>query len=209
KTSVWAKPTKAATDMLGLPSPYYARMAGSFPFLEGGSKKLLFVTASAPRNFDCHGCAPLVSVAVFAQEAGKWKIETTESALTTSGAWGKTGEFKLEKIGPEKHALVVKSAFSAQGENSEMAFFYAREGNRFKQVMQMQVHGDNGGNCGPGMQPCYDFTSTYEVKPGGAGEYYNVIVSTTGTKINNKGKPAPAKKREIYVFRNGEYKAGL
>jgi len=59
------------------------------------------------------------------------------------------------------------------------------------------------------MQPCYDLTSTYELRPGGSGPYYNVIVSTTGTQINNKGKPAPAKKREIYVFRDGEYKAGL
>ena len=68
---------------------------------------------------------------------------------------------------------------------------------------------EHGGNCGPGMAPCYDYKATYEFKPGGSGPYYNLIVTTTGTKINNKGKPGPAKKREIYVFRDGEYKAGL
>ncbi|MGH9531531.1 MAG: hypothetical protein ACRD2Q_04005 [Terriglobales bacterium] len=73
----------------------------------------------------------------------------------------------------------------------------------------LEIHGDNGGSCGPEMHACYDFTSTYALKPGGSGPYYNVIASTNGTKINNKGKPAPAKKREIYVFKDGEYKAGL
>jgi hypothetical protein len=210
KTSVWQKPTKAALEMVSQNAgPLYSQMIGYFPFLEDGSKKVMFVTASAPRNFDCHACAPVLSVAVFSQDAGKWKLETAESALTASGSWGKAGEVKLEQIGPEKHAVVVKSGFTAQGETSETAFFYAQEGGKFKQVLVLDTHRDNGGNCGPGMQPCYDFTSTYELKAGGSGEYYNVIVSTTGTPINSQGKPAPAKKREIYVFRDGEYKAGL
>lgn len=209
KASVWAKPSKAALEMMGQPAPYYSTMVGHFPFQEDGAKKVMFVTASAPRNFDCHGCGPLISVAVFSQVAGKWKMETTESALTTSGAWGKAGEFKLETIGPEKHALVMSSGFTAQGETTEVAFFYAQESGKFKQILVLDLHGDNGGNCGPGMQACYDFNSTYEFKPGGTGPYYNAIVTSTGTRINNKGKPAPAKKREIYVFRDGEYKAGL
>lgn len=210
KTSVWQKPTKAALEMIGQGAgPLYSQMVGHFPFLEDGSKKVMFVTASAPRNFDCHGCAPVISVAVFSQDMGKWKLETAESALTTSGAWGKAGNFKLVQMGPEKHALVAISGFTAQGENSETAFFYAQENGKFKQVLVLDTHRDNGGNCGPGMQACYDVTSTYELKPVGSGAYYNVIVSTSGTQINSKGKPAPAKKREIYVFKDGEYKAGL
>lgn len=210
KTSVWQKPTKAALEMVSQSAgPLYSQMVGHFPFQQEGSKKVMFVTASAPRNYDCHACAPVISVAVFSQDAGKWKLETAESALTASGAWGKVGQFKLVQIGPEKQALVVISGFTAQGETSETAFFYAQEGGKFKQVLVLDTHRDNGGNCGPGMQSCYDFTSTYELKPGGSGAYYNVIVSTTGTQINSKGKPAPAKKREIYVFRDGEYKAGL
>ncbi len=210
RTSVWQKPTKAALEMISQNAgPLYSKMAGYFPFQEEGSKKVMFVTASGPRNFDCHGCAPVISAAVFSQDAGKWKLETAESALTSSGAWGKPGEFKLEKIGPEKHAVVVTSAFTAQGESSETAFFYTQENGKFKQVLVLDTHGDNGGNCGPGMQPCYNFTSTYELKPGGSGAYYNVIVSSKGTNINDKGKVALVKKREIYVFKDGEYKAGL
>ncbi len=210
KASRWDRPTKAALEMLSQSAgPLYSRMGGSFPFQEAGEKKLLFVTWSVPRNYDCHGCGPLISVAVFSQAAGKWKLESTEGALTTSGAWGKPGEFKLEQIGPERQALVVTSGFTAQGENSETAFFYAQEGGKFKQILVLEIHGDNGGNCGPGMQPCYDFTSTYELKPGGTEPYYNLIVSSTGTRVNDKGKVAPAKKRQIYVFKDGEYKAGL
>jgi hypothetical protein len=210
KTSVWQKPTKAALEMISQSAgPLYSQMVGHFPFQQEGSKKVMFVTASAPRNFDCHACAPVISVAMFSQDAGKWKLETVESALTASGAWGKAGDFKLVQMGQEKYALVVISGYTAQGENSETAAFYAQENGKFKQVLTLDTHRDNGGNCGPGMQPCYDYTSTYELKPGGSGAYYNVIVSTTGTRINNKGKPAPAKKREIYVFRDGEYKAGL
>jgi hypothetical protein len=209
KTSLWAKPSKAALEMLSQSAgPLYSRLAGSFPCQEAGNKKLLFVTSSAPRNFDCHGCAPLISVAVFSQESGKWKIETTEPALATSGAWGKPGEFKLAQIGPERYALVVRSGFTAQGDTSETAIFYAREGAKFKQILVLDLHGDNGGNCDPSGRPCFDFNSTYEFKPGGTGPYYNLIVTSTGTRLNDKGKVAPAKKRQIYVFKNGEYVVG-
>lgn len=210
KTSRWDKPTKAALEMLSQSAgPLYSQMGGAFPFQQEGEKKLLFVTWSVPRNYDCHGCGALISVAVFSQAAGKWKLETTEAALTTSGAWGKPGEFKLEQIGPERHALVVSSGFTGQGETTEAAFFYAREGAKFKQILALDIHSDNGGNCDPPGRPCYDFNSTYEFKPGGTEPYYNLIVSSTGTKLNDKGKVAPIRKRQIYVFKDGEYKAGL
>jgi hypothetical protein len=208
KVSVWSKPTKAALDMMGLSAgPLYARMAKAFPFQENGDKKLLFVTYSGPRNFDCHGCAPLISVALFSQEAGKWKLETTEAALTATGAWGKPGEFKMEPIGAEKHALAVISGFTAQGDTSETTFFYARDGLKFKQVLALETHSDNGGNCGPGMQVCYNFDSKYAFQPNSTQPYHDLVVISTGTRLNDKGKVVPAKKRQVYVFKNGEYKA--
>ncbi len=207
KTSQWIKPTKAALEMMGLNAgPLISRMGGAFPFQEGGNKKLLFVTWSVPRNFDCHGCSPLVSVAVFSQGAGKWEIEATESALTTSGAWGAPGTFKLEQVGTERFALVVNSAFTAQGQTSEAAFFYVREGAKFKQALVLNLQEDNGGMCGAGGHVCYSYESKYAFQPKGTEPYYDLLVTATGTRLNDKGKVVKAKPKQTYVFKDGEYK---
>ncbi|HXE91091.1 MAG TPA: hypothetical protein VNK82_09030 [Terriglobales bacterium] len=54
---------------------------------------------------------------------------------------------------------------------------------------------------------CDNFDSTYAFQPNTTQPDQDLVVTSTGTRLNDKGKVVPVKKRQVYVFRGGEYKA--
>jgi hypothetical protein len=215
-TSQWLNPPKAAVEALGFGAQksLVARYGGGFPIVQGGERKVVIWTWSAvAQPFDCHACAPVISATVFAQTEGRWRIEGAEPALGASGGWGRPGQVKIEKVGPDAYALITESGFTGQGETSSLATVYVMQpGGRFKQAANIDTHGDNGGNCdtdksGSVPYACYDYSATYTFRPNGAQPFYDLVVTTTGTRIGDKGKVISAKGTKVYVYREGEYKA--
>jgi hypothetical protein len=215
RTSRWMHPPKAAVEALGFDrQPFLvSRYGGGFPFVQGGERKLLIWTWSGVAGpFDCHACAPLISVTVFAQSAGRWRIEGSEPGLGASGAWGRPGSVKLEKVGADAYAVVTESGFTGQGETSSLATVYVMQpGGRFRLAIHLDTHGDNGGNCdfdrsGDVPYACFDYTATYSFRPHPAQPYYDLVVTTTGTRIGENGKVVSAKGTQVYAYRDGEYK---
>jgi hypothetical protein len=209
RTSRWTSVTKAALDLLSIDTPatFVAHMGGAFPFLQNGERKILFVTWSTPPNFDCHACAPVVSAAVFTQAAGNWKVAVADPAVTVAGGFGKPGTFKLERVGENQYGLVVETGFTGQGDTSQLLTLHVPDGPKFKTVLQLDTHMDNGGSCGPpAPSACYSYDAKYRLEPKPGQEYHDIVVTTTGTKIGANGRVVPATGTARYVFSAGEYK---
>jgi len=207
RSSRWNKPTKEVFEMLGAkPATVLVHPGGIFPFVKAGQRYALMVVWSTPlQGYDCHACAPAVSTILFKRNGTKWQVGGGAEALTSSGGWGRPGEFSLEKIGPEEFALVIKDGYTGQGETTSMATFYHVADKKMAKLVQLELHGDNGGACGqPGPGSCYSFDKKYTFVPS-AKPFFDLTVTSTGTKIGDKGKVVHERGTQVMVYKNGEY----
>jgi hypothetical protein len=207
RTSRWTPVPKAALELASQdkPVPFVAHMGGAFPFMQNGERRILFVTWSTPPNFDCHACAPVISAAVFTQAAGSWKVALADPAVTVSGGFGEPGTIKAERVGENHYGLVLESSFTGQGDTSSLLTVHVPEGTKFKTVLQLDSHMDNAGSCGA-PSSCFSYDAKYRVEPKPGQEYHDIVVTTTGTKLNANGRVVPATATTRYVYTAGEYK---
>lgn len=92
-----------------------ARPVFSKTFIEKGEKKRLFLAGTAPENYNCHACVPIVSGAFFAENNGEWAVESKIPVVALKGSFGKIGECTWQEIGNDRFALVVSNLDGGQG----------------------------------------------------------------------------------------------
>jgi len=108
------------------------------------------VASSAPsRDFECHACAPRLSLHLFVFSNHRWMLQ--RSYFSDPINWGQWGEGPSKDevvfllIGPGWPALLLKGAGGGQGYFSANDYLYLIERDRVKEIFHAEVHEDDAG----------------------------------------------------------------
>lgn len=181
----------------------------SKPFRQLILDRRLLLFTFVPPNYDCHACAPSLGGALFSKVEGGWKLDSISRHILTDGAFGELPEPKMIKLGKERVGIAIETGFTSTGVTEGGLYLVAEVDGKLKEVFLLpEAFGDNGGNCGDDLGPCWSFESKFNYVPGGNDEWFDVVVATTGTEKNDKDEIVPVKKNRRFTFQNGKYQAG-
>lgn len=186
----------------------FAEAFFSKDFRQAGNDRRFLLMRVAPPDYECHVCSPAVAGATFTKTDAGWRLDAFTKFIVTTGSYGAPPEGELVRMGPDRTGVLMTSAYEGQG-ITEGGFLLIAE-NAGKLSMALAVpgaFGDNSGDCGEGLGPCYEFKSATAFVPGANPDWYDFTVSTEGAQKNDKGRIVPAKKKQRFTFRDGKYQA--
>ena len=193
----------------GKPLEVFASVYLSKPFKQLVIDRRLLLFTMVPPEYECHVCAPALGGALFSKVEGGWKLDSVNRHILTAGSYGGLPAPSVVKLGKERIGIAIETGFTSTGETSGGLDLIAEVDGKLKQVFTLEsTFGDNSGNCGEDLGPCWSFQSKYNYVPGGNDEWYDVVVATTGTEKNDRDEIVPVKKNRRFVFRNGKYEGG-
>lgn len=193
----------------GRASDMFASVYLSKPFSQLIIERRMLLFTLTPPEFECHACQPALGGALFSKVEGGWRLDSVNRHILTNGAYGGLPDPKVIKLGKERMGIALEVGFTSTGETSGGLDLIAEVDGKLKKVFSMdETFGDNSGNCGEDLGPCWSFQSKYSYVPGGNEEWYDVAVATSGTEKNDQGDIVPVKKNRRFVFRNGKYENG-
>lgn len=175
-------------------------------FNQSGVQRYFIITETVPAQYDCHACGPLVGGAVFTQQGDRWQLDSESRLVRPMGGFGTAPKGKLTKIGPDRYGVVFHDGGTGQGYTHEAVSLLAEVGERISEVLSVNPYGgDNEGTCGEDLQPCWKFSSRMDFESGSNPDYFDIKVTTTGTKTDDNGNIGRANAVKKYTFVNGKY----
>jgi hypothetical protein len=174
---------------------------------ENGVRKVYMLTWAKPAGqpFDCKGCAPLISAAVFVQGPDGWKPESIGRTVLAFGDFGKPPEGRLVEIGPQTHAFLLRVT-SAQERTTVGEALLVPWNGTIQEAMRTVVEDSNQGNCG-GAYPCYSNQREFKFVPGSDPQHNDIVLTLTGTDMppHPPYKVHPVSGTERLHFQDGKY----
>lgn len=190
---------------------------------EGGKRKIVVLTYAVPDqepitpsnetpdSFDCPPCSPLMGVAIFVHDRDAWKIESSNTMVSPLGGFGQPLKYvKIVKIGLHRIGIEFFDGSIGQGETTLSKWLLVPWKNGVNIALTRVISDDNRGGCGKyaGGLPCYANKRSLVFIPGSNPEYYDIVLTLTGTDLSD-GKPLRLKKVngfEKLSFIDGIYK---
>lgn len=216
--SKW-QPDRKKIDDLGFyngDEPFYATAILNDTFSENGKERRVLITQSAPKNHDCHACAPLIGGAFFTKVGDIWQLDSQEKYIGTYGSFGQPPDFDIEQIGPNKHAIITELNFLHMGIATSSLALLVEDKGRINEVLLFSELASN--NEGAGCEDydedenslktapkCFSYESDYDFEPGQNPDFYDLKIKRTGTMQDNEGKVKPVNETFVYRFLNGKY----
>ena len=167
-------------------------------------KYVLLTEASSP---DCnsHLCSAEIYAASLFNHADHWKPVSQPRLIAKMGSFGRAPEAEIAKIGPSKYGFLFHPGFTGQGITKESLVIYADTGRMYDRLLSVEgTAGDNQGNCSQELHNCWSYKSNIEFMTGKNPEYYDLLLTTTGTRPNSR-KITDFKKVRRYTFHERKY----
>ncbi|MGE5110264.1 MAG: hypothetical protein ACM3JB_05355 [Acidobacteriaceae bacterium] len=153
---------------------------------ENGIHKYYVLAWAKPAGqpFDCQGCAPLISAAVFVPGSGGWQLESVGRAAIIFGDFGKPPEAQLVNIGSQHHAFLLRYTTNVAQTTTYDALLVPWKAN-VHDAMQWISGESNQGDCG-GAYPCFGYQRDLKFVPGINSDYYDIVLKLAGTNMSQR-----------------------
>jgi len=153
---------------------------------ENGVHKYYVLTWAKPAGqpFDCQGCAPLISAAVFVPSSNGWQLESVGRAAIVFGDFGKPPEAQLVQVGPQHHAFLLRSTTNQAKTTTSQALLVPWNGNVHDAMQWVAAH-SNQDDCG-GAYPCFGYQRDLKFVPAPNSEYDDIVLTLSGTDMAQK-----------------------
>ncbi len=175
-------------------------------FVQGGVQRFILTTETVPARYDCHACAPLIGAATFSQQGDGWQLDAVTKAISTMGSFGSGPKGKLIKIGADRYGVVFHDGGMNQGISGEAVVIIAEVGESLREILTISEYGgDNSGACGEELAACWKYSSKMDFEPGPNPDYYDIKVTTSGTREDDNGNVRQANALKKYTFVDGKY----
>jgi hypothetical protein len=192
-----------------------ARIVAILPFRQDRFEKCFVLAEIRPNeSFDCHSCAPAVAGAIFLKNGDAWHIQINEHVITYIGSWGRAPkESKLVKIGTDRFGILIERRFQVHGTSDAYTILISQINDRLKVLWESPTtYEDNEGDCGEGTDhACYRWSSRISFKPMQNSSFYDIFVTTSGTKpaddSDSAGKVISFQHTSVYMFSDSIYVA--
>ncbi len=174
---------------------------------ENGIHKYYMLAWAKPAGqpFDCQGCAPVISAAVFVPGNNGWQLESVSRAAIVFGDFGKPPEAQLVQVGPQHHAFLLRYTTTLAKTTTYEALLVPSKEN-VRDAMQWVAKDSNQDDCG-GAYPCFGYQRDLKFVPGANSEFDDIVLTLSGTDMTQKPPFSLHKASgvERLRFENGKY----
>jgi hypothetical protein len=191
-------------------TPLYGRIVQAI-----GGEEFIFLTYSVPTlqvdgSFHCHGCAPLIGMAVFNKSGDHWKIEAFSDPVIDAGEFGNPPEdIRTVKIGPGRWGVEIKDTGSGNGYSSTSLDLLVPWNGAVGLAIERIIADDNAGVCGnkKGEEPCYSNRRSISFLQDKVGHFYDLELTLSGTDriVDSPYTNRSVRGVERLRFENGKY----
>ena len=153
---------------------------------ENGVHKYYVLAWAKPAGqpFDCKGCAPIISAAVFIPGSNGWQLESVDRAAIVFGDFGKPPEAQLVRVGSQRHAFLLRYTTTVAKTTTYDALLIPWKGN-VHDAIQWVAEDTNQGDCG-GAYPCFGYRRELRFIPGANRDYDDILLTLSGTDMAQK-----------------------
>jgi len=184
-----------------------------YPFLvagasDSGTTKVFMLTYAIPAGapiFDCHACAPVIGVAVFAKKNGSWAAESALNAFNPLGNWGGPPNAEIVRIGPDRAAFQLTPGGTNQGETFSLVMFLVPWQGGIREVFEAQTDWPEQTDCGDGMGYCRDVSAEVSFERGANPDYDDIVVKLSATETDSHDKDVQVHRVQRWNFADGKY----
>ena len=170
------------------------------PCKEAGSENLWILTESKPAiNFNCHACAPALSLFKYRWNKRGWTLEQERFAIDRIGGYDGGPDAKdvaLVQISPDRCALAIRSGYATQGWGFDYYTLLGPSNGSLEKIFDTTLAADNGG---VGYGPLTSWETKLRLRPVSR-DFYLIYLERKGTV---KGRPVHYE--VSYSYRNGRF----
>jgi hypothetical protein len=176
---------------------------------DGESIRMYVATSASGHTPDCHACAPMVGLGIFAYRKGHWTVES--SGTMRAGAWGQPPpDIEVVQIGPQRYGFMFSMTDGGQGYLETSCQLYGQSGQGIAPLWTGKVWEDNRGAYDPtdkSVQPEHvQVSGAYRfVKEDTKTGYYNLEVLSRGRGFGSGDKLRSQTWSETYRFKGSKY----
>ncbi len=183
---------------------------GAYEIPDTAPERVLLITAANSEGWESHGQAPTIGGALFEKVPGGWKPAVRTPEIARIGSFGKPPDGRLVQIGPKRWGVEYTPAFSNMGVSSG-GFALIAEGNgALRQVLSLPgTSEENGGACDEDQDTCYAFDSEVSYVPGANADWFDVEITTSGSRAGRDGKAEDFSVTKRFVFDGTEYRISI
>jgi len=181
---------------------------------ESGASKVFLGTYAGPLEggYGCHGCAPLIGMAIFVKTSAGWVIESSTKTAIFHGEWGKPPSAHILRIGSDRVGveLVLPGFYTYdsilvpwKGEIRQAFGEIIAEGNG--QVCSDEDIDYDDESLKP--QPCVRTQKEISFVKGANPDYDDMVLTLSGTTLSEQRpyKITEVSETERRVFSDGKY----
>lgn len=186
--------------------PVLATVEGLYRYPPAAPDHLLAIVAENPEGADSHGQAPVIAGALFEKVPGGWHLRTRNPSITEMGSYGAAPEGTLVQLGPSRWGVRYDPGFTNMGETIVGLSLLAPVGESLVEVLALgELEGDNSGGCDEAEKNCYELKSQVTFERGGNPDWFDVVVVTAGSRLNNEMTVEEFRETHRYAFSGSVY----
>lgn len=165
-------------------------------FVEGGQGRRILVLSSVPEHTDysCHACGVLISAFVFRHADSGWFLDSQNAYSAVAGSWGKPPEAALAKLGPDRFGFGLTQSDGGQGQEDGGTEYFGPIGDSIASLLTVVKYGSYTGET---EAESATLNTAEQWGPHVTNGYYDVKLSTTGTKLNDSMVPVSAAEEKV------------
>jgi hypothetical protein len=213
KRSVW-KPKKEELGKFNFydnVTSLQSRAVFSKSFQQGDNDRVIVVTRTAPPRDECEDCVPVLGAAIYTKLGDEWHLDSQAKAISRTGQHGELSGGKLVKISPNKYGVLFSWKHSNMGVAEEGTMLLAETKSGLKEIFSMVTGSNNKAYCQEnGLYEndpeCWGFSSKVELVKSETSPYYDVKVTTQGTKQVDQGEVANVRETRRFAYSETGYR---
>jgi predicted small secreted protein len=213
KRSVWRPKDEELSKFgsLNRTGNLQARVIFSKPFQVGEQTRVFVVTKTAPAREECEDCVPVLGAATFTKVDDQWRLDEQAKTITRTGMHGELNGGKLVKIAPNEYGVLFNWKQTSLGVTEEGALLLAETKAGLKEVFSMILGSNNKAYCQEnGLYEddaeCWGYSSKLEFLPNDESNYYDLRVTSEGTKQVDLNETANVRETRRFVYADSGYR---
>ncbi len=153
--------------------PYEHKLLDEYHLVYENGQAIVLAYQTRPVGFECHACAPYLSFFEFEKLSHGWKLIDSEIAAVQIGSWGNfpAEGMSVRVIANNLYGVFLESNYMAQGYTSGSVTLFARIGDSFREILNLQLSQGNPDG--------YGWSSTYTMESTSTG-FYEIFVKRKG-----------------------------
>ncbi len=174
------------------------------PFRENNVDKYVVLTGTGPADMGAHSSSAQIDGAVFYRTNNTWQIDAEQQHITDMGSFGHAPNGQLVKIGPDKYGFQFNNTYMSTGIGGESISIFTALEKGFKEVFNAQTGYFDARYPDTANIEKEGYSSKVEFVPSNNPTYYDIKVTTQGTKLVDK-KVIPFEEVKVYEFVGTKY----